>query len=60
MFYVTSLLHRNNTELILFVDPNKEGLLLVVEDSTTFWPVTLHSCNLEVPVSRHEQEMIVN
>jgi hypothetical protein len=30
---VYALLHGDYTELVLFVDPNKEGLFLVVEDS---------------------------
>merc|ERR1719273_1983794 len=30
---ITSLLHGNDTELILLVDPDKEGLVLVVEDT---------------------------
>jgi len=31
-----------------------------VEDATALGPVALHAGNLEVPVSRHEQEMVVD
>merc|ERR1711936_443680 len=55
-----SLLHGDDTELILFVNPDKEGLISVVEDATTLGPVALHAGNSQVPVSRHEQEMVVN
>ena len=57
---VSALLHGDDTELILLVDPGEEGLVLVVEDSTTLGPVTLHTSNLEVWISGHEEEMIVS
>ena len=38
----------------------KEGFVLVVEDSSTLWPVSLHASSLQVLVSRHEQEMIIH
>jgi len=57
---VASLLHRNDSQLILFVDPGQEGLVLVVEDATTLGPVSLHASNLEIWVSRHEEEVIIN
>merc|ERR1719319_250087 len=56
----TSLLHGDDTELILLVDPDEEGLLSVVEDATALGPVALHAGNSQVPVSRHKQEMVVN
>merc|ERR1712165_142661 len=40
---ITSLLHGDNTELILLVDPDQEGLVGVVEDTTALGPVTLHT-----------------
>merc|ERR1711936_1024735 len=55
-----SLLHGDDTELILLVDPDKEGLVPVVEDATSLGPVTLHASNLEVPVSRDKEEVVVN
>jgi len=45
--------------LILLIDPGQEGLLLIVEDATTFWPVTLHTSGNQVLVAGDEQEMIV-
>merc|ERR1719490_606149 len=57
---VSSLLHGDDAELILLVDPDEESLLLVVEDTTTLRPVTLHTSNSQVPVSGDEEEMVVN
>jgi len=40
---ITALLHGNDTELILLIDPDQEGLGGIVEDTTTLGPVTLHT-----------------
>jgi len=57
---ITSLLHGDNTELILLVDPDQEGLVGVVEDTTALGPVTLHTSDLQVGVTRHEEEMVID
>jgi len=57
---ISSLLHRDNTELILLIDPDQESLFVIVEDTTTFGPISLHSSNSEVSVSRDKQEVVVN
>merc|ERR1712012_423143 len=57
---ISTLLHGDNTELVLLVDPDKEGLLGVVEDTTSLRPVTLHTGNSKVPVARDEEEVVVN
>merc|ERR1711972_501951 len=57
---ISTLLHRDNTELVLLVDPDKEGLLGVVEDTTSLRPVTLHTGNSKVSVARDEEEVVVN
>merc|ERR1711899_556486 len=59
-FHISSLLHGDNAELVLFVYPDKESLVLVVEDPTTLRPVTLHASNSKVPVARHKEEVVVN
>merc|ERR1719402_92912 len=57
---VSSLLHGDDAELILLVDPDEEGLLCVMEDATTLRPVTLHTSNGQVPVSGDKEEVVVN
>jgi len=57
---ITSLLHGNDTELILLIDPDQEGLVGIVENTTAFGPITLHTSDLQVGVTRHEQEMVIN
>jgi len=57
---IASLLHGDDTGLVLLIDPHKEGLGVIVEDSTTLGPVTLHTSNSQVSVSRHEQEVVID
>merc|ERR1719179_123593 len=58
--YITSLLHGNDSELIFFIDPDKECFGFVVEDTTAFGPVTFHTGYLQVWISRHEVEVVIN
>jgi len=46
--------------LILLIDPDQEGLGLVVENSTTLRPVALHAGGNQVLVTGHEEEMVVD
>jgi len=57
---VTALLHGDDAELILLVDPDKEGLGIVVVDATALGPVALHASNSQVAITRHEEEVIVD
>jgi len=57
---IASLLHGDDSHLVLLVDPEKEGLGSVVEDSTALWPVTLHTSNGKVTVSTDKEEVIIN
>jgi hypothetical protein len=36
---ISAHLHGNDPEMILFIDPNKKGLGVVMENPTTSWPV---------------------
>lgn len=55
-----SLLHGNDTQVILFVDPHKEGLVVVVVNTTALGPVAIEIAGLEEAVTLLEQEVIVN
>lgn len=44
-------LHGDDTELILFVNPDEESLVLVVEDTTTVGPVTVKTASLEETIT---------
>jgi len=57
---ITSLLHGDDPELILLVDPDQESLGIVVEDASALGPVTLHASHFQVRVSRHEQEVVID
>ena len=55
-----TVLHGDDTKLILFIDPDQESLCIIVVDTATLGPVTLHASGDQVLVSRHEQEVIVD
>jgi len=57
---VAALLHGDDAELILLVDPDKEGLGIVVVDTAALGPVALHAGNSQVAITRHEEEVIVD
>ena len=57
---ITSLLHGDDPELVLFIDPGQESLVLVVEDATTLGPVTLHAGDLQVRVSGHKEKVVID
>ena len=48
---VGTLLHRNDTKLIFFVNPDKEGLFFVVEDTSAVWPVAVQASNFQETIS---------
>merc|ERR1711931_538413 len=43
LLHVASLLHGDDTEMILLIHPDEEGLLVVVPDASAVGPVTGHS-----------------
>ena len=47
----STLLHGDDSELVLLVDPDEEGLGVVVEDSTATGPVTVEVAGLEETVA---------
>jgi hypothetical protein len=57
---VAALLHGDDPELVLLVDPGQEGLLLVVEDAAALGPVPLHPARLQVLVARDEKKVVVD
>ena len=57
---IGSLLHRNDTEFIFFIHPDKEGLVRVVEDSTAFGPVSVQTASIKEPISFFEEEVVSN
>jgi len=59
-FDSSSLLHRNNSELILLIDPDEESLGLVMEDTTTRGPVSVEITSFKEPVSFFEKEVVIN
>lgn len=43
LLHVASLLHGNDTQMILLIHPHKEGLVVVVPDSSCVGPVAGHA-----------------
>jgi len=57
---ICSRLHGNDSQLVFLVDPNQEGLIVVVEDASAIGPVSIQTNSLKIFISFLEQEMIVN
>lgn len=57
---VTTHLHGNDTKMIFFVDPNQEGFVVVVIDTTSRWPETARVGGLQEAVTFLEQEVVVD
>lgn len=57
---ISSLLHGDNSEMVLFVQPDQEGLVVVVEDTSGFRPLPIETCCFKVLVAFLEQEMIIS
>jgi len=57
---VRSSLHGDDSKLILFVDPDKESLGVVVVNTSSLWPLSLKTSRLEIFITTLEEEMIGN
>ncbi len=57
---ITALLHGDDAKLVLLIDPDKEGLLIIVVDAPALGPLTLHPGGDQVLVARHEEEVVIN
>ena len=57
---VRSFLHRDNSQLIFFIDPNKECLVIIVEDTSIIRPVSIDTACFEESITLFEKEMVSN
>ena len=57
---IGTLLHGDDSELILLIDPDEESLVVIMEDSSSLWPFSLETSRLKIFVSSLEEEMISN
>jgi len=57
---IGTLLHGDDSKLILLIDPDEEGLLGVVEDTSSFWPFSLETSGFKIFVTTLEKEVIGN
>lgn len=55
---ITTGLHGDDSKLILFIDPDEEGLIIIVIDSSSSWPVSVESTSLQESVTFLEQEVV--
>jgi hypothetical protein len=51
LFDTSSFLHRDNSELIFFINPNEERFSIIMEDTSTRWPVSVQVASFEESVS---------
>jgi len=56
---VRARLHGDDSELIFLVDPHKEGLVLVMEDTSSLGPFSLEEGRLKILVVTLEEEVVL-
>jgi hypothetical protein len=56
----TILLHGDNSELIFLVNPDKESLGIIMENTSSRWPVSVEVACVKESVSLLEEEMIID
>ena len=57
---VGTLLHRDDSKLVLFVYPDKESLLIVVENASSLRPVSVETACIKESISLFKEEVIGN
>ena len=55
---VGTILHGDDTKLVLLIHPDEEGLSIVVEDTTRLGPVVLETARFKILVTTLEKEVI--
>ena len=55
---VGARLHRNDAELVLFVDPHEESLIVVVENTSALRPVAVETASIKESIALFEQEVV--
>ena len=48
---ISTWLHRNDSKLVFLVDPDKERLSIVVENTSTRWPISVEATRLEESIT---------
>jgi len=57
---ISARLHRNDSKLILLIDPDEESLLIVVEDASALGPVSVKVASFEETITLLEEEVVSN
>ena len=55
---IGTLLHGDDSQLILFIDPDEEGLFIVVEDASSLRPISVEATCIQESVSFFEEEVV--
>ena len=56
----STFFHWDDSELIFFIDPDKETFGFVMEDTSTLRPISFHTSRNQILITRYKQEMIIN
>ena len=57
---IGAFLHRDNSELILLIDPHQECLVIIVENSPSFRPITVQASGFKESIALLEKEMVLD
>ena len=57
---VSSVLHGYDSQLIFFIHPYQECLIIVMENSSTIGPVSIQTYSFQESITFLEKEVIIN
>ena len=55
---VGTWLHGDYSKLILFIDPCEESLVIVMEDTSILWPLSVEAAGIKESITFFKQEVI--
>ena len=59
-FQISTILHGNNSQLIFLINPYEESLVLIMEDTSSIWPISVQTNRLKESISFLKEEMIID
>lgn len=57
---VGAWLHRNDSQLVFFVYPSQESLVIIMEDTSVLWPLSVETTSVKESIPLLKEEMVSN
>ena len=53
-------MHGDDSQLVLFIDPDEESIVIIVEDAAAGGPITIQTGRFEELIAFSEQEVVID